>query len=763
MNTHTPTRVRPGRWFAWIGLAAAIPLMISAETGAGGSQPLRLLITGPDGLPLPGARVELRAAAGGQISETAASAEGRAAFRPPVKGSYWISARAEGFSPSSRPVDWDGGPQELTITLGVAGLRQEITVTSGSRVEELQQDSPVKVEAVTRETMMHTGYERLSDMLGEIPGVVTRSGSSGGVSAEQIRGVGARQVAVLQDGLPVIGARGIKSGNINLNRQSTGRLERVEVVKGAASALFGSDAIGGVVNMISREPTQKLQGNLNFSGGSLGIFDGRGDIGTRYKNLTLFLDLEQHRQNAYSLVAGSPATVGPDLRRNDLFFKTRYSFTPRFTLGFSANAYHNREEGRSFSETGLARGLYNDSVQNYALVGDLVPSSRTTVQLRAYSARYDENSAQYSIAAPSASPALANLNQRYQRLDGTFSVQTNARNLLQTGYEWVQDNYKGANRLVGDNDGRQITANDVWLQDKLRLSGRATLDIGGRITSHSLFGTQAVPKAGLVVRLSDGWAVRGSFGRGFRAPDLGQLFYRFANPASFYQVIGNPTLLAETSRSFSTGADYRTRRFRAGVSLFRNGVRNLIDTVNIGTPRSTEQLASLLGRYGIPAEFHPLLNRATYIYQNFGRIYTQGFELDAERAITSSVRISAAYTYLDARDADTKLALPQRHKHQGFVRSEYVNRRLGLFTNVRGSFFSNWYLNPAAGTRGLGYGIWDFYVAKNLARGLQAYFTMDNFAGSRDQKLVLATPTFDRPDYGRLYRIGLRWRFGGME
>ena len=183
-------------------------------------------------------------------------------------------------------------------------------------------------------------------------------------------------------------------------------------------------------------------------------------------------------------------------------------------------------------------------------------------------------------------PAFANLNQRYKRLDGTLSHQFGPRNLLQGGYEWAQDNYRGANRLVGDNDGRQITSNDVWLQDKLRLTQFATLDIGGRITNNSIFGTWAVPKVGLVVRLSDHWTARGAFGNGFRSPDLGQLYYRFANPASFYQVIGNPNLQPETSRSFSTGVDFRVRRFRAGLSLFRNDVRNLIDSVSIGTPRT---------------------------------------------------------------------------------------------------------------------------------------------------------------------------------
>ncbi|MEQ1945989.1 MAG: TonB-dependent receptor [Bryobacteraceae bacterium] len=720
---------------------------------------LKVTVTDPGARAVAQARVTVRPVVGGTPFELTTDSQGSAQLAPRVQGRFLVQVHAEGFADESRFIDWRAQPVTADIRMSVEGVREQITVTSGSRVEELQQDSPVKVDAVTRQDMITTGYERLTDILAEIPGVVTRSGSSGSVGTEQIRGISARQVAVLQDGLPMIGARGIKSGNLNLNRQSTGRLERVEVVKGAASALFGSDAIGGVVNMISREPTQKVQANLNFSGGSLGIFDGRGDIGTRYKNLTAFLDLEQHRQDAYILVPGSTSTVSPDLKRNDLFFKTRYAFTPRFSLGWSANAYHNREIGRGVGDTGPVSNLFNDSVQNYALVGDYVPTSTTTVQLRAYSARYDENSSVNSLGAP-APPALANLNERYKRLDGTISQQLGTRNLLQGGYEWVQDNYKGANRLVGDNAGRQVTSNDVWIQDKFQITRRATLDVGGRVTSHSLFGTWAVPKVGLVVRLTDHWSARGSFGNGFRAPDLGQLYFRFANPASFYQVIGNPTLRPETSRSFSTGADFRTQRFRAGLSLFRNDVRNLIDTVNIGTPSSADQLTALLNQYGIPASFTPLLNRATYIYKNFGRIYTQGFELDAEQSITRQLRVAAAYTYLDARDTGTRLGLPQRHRHQGYVRAEYSNSKLGLTANVRGAFYSKWLLNPAAGTRAFGYGIWDFYVSKNLRHGTQTYFSIDNFANSRDQKLALATPTFDRPDYGRQFRVGLRWQFG---
>jgi outer membrane receptor for ferrienterochelin and colicins len=743
-------------------VARRIPafFLLTFSAFAQNSPNLKITVKDPGGLPVANASVLLRPALGGTPFALTTGLDGTAQWTPRVEGRVLVIARADGFSDESRTVELSGSTMNVEIPLTVAGFREQITVTSGSRVEELQEDSPVKVEAVTRQGMMSTGYERLTDVLAEIPGVVTRSGSSAGVGAEQIRGISARQVAVLQDGLPMIGARGIKSGNLNLNRQSTGRLERVEVVKGAASALYGSDAIGGVVNMISREPTKKVQGNLNFSGGTLGIFDGRGDIGTRYKNLTAFLDLERHQQDAYRLIPNSSTFVGPNIRKNDILARTRYQFSRRFALGLTANGYHNNEQTRSAGETGIVNSTYNDSVQNYALVGDLVATSTTTLQLRAYSARYDENGSLGSVSAPTAPPALSNLNERYKRLDGTISQQWGPRNFLQGGYEWVQDNYKGANRLVGDNAGRQVTSNDVWLQDKFRISSRATLDIGGRVTSHSLFGAWAVPKVGLVVRLSDRWTARGSFGRGFRAPDLGQLYFRFANPASFYQVIGNPNLQPETSRSFSTGVEYRASRFRGGVALFRNDVRNLIDSVNIGTPATVDQLTVLLTQYGIPASFTPLIGRQTFIYQNFGRIYTQGFELDAEQSVTRELRVSAAYTYLDARDTGTKLGLPQRHKHQGYVKTDYVHARWGLSANLRGSFYSKWWLNPASGTRAFGYGIWDLYVAKNLRRGAQAYFSVDNLSNSRDQKLALATPTFDRPDYGRTFRVGMRWQFG---
>jgi outer membrane receptor for ferrienterochelin and colicins len=273
-----------------------------------------------------------------------------------------------------------------------------------------------------------------------------------------------------------------------------------------------------------------------------------------------------------------------------------------------------------------------------------------------------------------------------------------------------------------------------------------------------VYGTNAVPKAGLVFRATDRILLRASYGHGFRAPDLGQLYYRFANPTNFYQVIGNPTLRPETSRSIQTGAGWRGNRWRANVTLFHNRVRDLVDFTAIGTPRTAAEALALLARYGVPAECNPILNRPLYLYQNLARALTRGVEADAEVSLARNWRARGAYTFLDARDEATRLRLAQRHRHQGFAATEYAIPRWGIAANLRGTFYSPWFLNAAAGTRAYGYSIWDLFCSKQF-KGFSAYAAIDNLFDSLDRKLSETPAGFDRPDFGRSLRVGMRWNF----
>jgi outer membrane receptor for ferrienterochelin and colicins len=223
------------------------------------------------------ANVTLRNTLSGSGQTARTSDAGEYQFSGISSGAYIITASAAGLAAQTHAVHVTSGKSEQVtdISLPVASVQQDVTVVSGSRVEELQQDSPLPIDVVTRQRIGRTGFESVADVLSELPGVVTRNNASySGSSQEQIDGIASQDVLVLQDGLPIVGARGINSGIIDLDQQNIGRLDRIEVVRGAASSLYGTDAICGVINVITHEPTHPIEGGLRISGGNLGVVDG---------------------------------------------------------------------------------------------------------------------------------------------------------------------------------------------------------------------------------------------------------------------------------------------------------------------------------------------------------------------------------------------------------------------------------------------------------------------------------------------------------
>ncbi len=708
-----------------------------------------------------GADVFVRDVESGLAITAQADSEGTFSFelRP---GRYRVSAALTDFETAYADVDLREEPPPPVELRLVPSMVEHSVIVSGSREEELAVDSVAKVDLVSRSQMRDSGYERVSDILAEEPGIVVRSGSSGSRSETQIQGLDSRQSLVLLDGFPVVGARGIKRGILNMDRQSTNRLDRIEIIKGASSALHGTDAIGGVINMITREPRRRFDGNLATSGGSLGAFDARGDTGFVAGRWASFLGAERHQRDAYDLTPDTVDTTSPRFRRYDYLAKLMRDFREGVKLSILANAFVNQDDGTFFGESGPSATLTNDSGQNYGatLSAGLTPSTR--MEARAYYGKYDESSSIDILGRGGALDETANLNERLYRLEASLSQVVGSRQLVQGGGEWTQNEYRGFNRLLGDNEGRQVRMVDAWLHDRIQAHPRLTLTVGGRLNSHSLYGSQFVPRAGALFRATEALRLRASWGRGFRAPDLGQLYFRFLNPTSFYQVIGNPHLAPETSTTTQAGFDLRLSKVRFGVTYFRNDVKNLIQADLIGRPSTPGQLLGLLRAYDVDSAFNPGLHRLFFLYRNVDNVYTAGIESRVEVNLTRNLALSSGYMYLDARDKNTGQFLSQRHRHNGNFRVLWSTRRRGGFrTNLRGTYFSRW---PIAGSTGSfvadAYQIWDWYAAKPIWAGTEAYVSLDNLFDSVDSNLSAAEPTFFRADPGRVFRIGLRWSFG---
>ena len=723
---------------------------------------LKVHVADVTGAPVAGAAVFVRDLSTGL--ETAHRADSLGAFVVDLRiGTYRVSAAQNDFETASETVEVaDSGLNSLELALSPAVLTQSIVVT-GSREEVLREDSIARVEVIGRSQLLDSGYERVTDILSEEPGVVTRtSRSPGSRGGTQIHGIDSRQSLILLDGFPMVGARGVKSGIINMDRQSTNRLDRVEIVKGASSALYGSDAIGGVINLITRQPQRRFDSNVTASGGSLGTADLRADTGFVRDRWSGFLAVERHKRNPYDLTPQDFDTTGPGFRRYDYMAKLNFDVSETLKVGFLANAFDNREKSIYAGRGGSQTTTLNDSAQNYGMTLSAGLTSRTQLQARTYYGKYDESSAVDLANVPGLINSTANLNERLYRFDTSLSHVLGNRQLLQGGFDWTSNEYRGYNRLLGDNNGVSIRMADAWFQDRIQAHPRLSLTIGGRLTDHSAYGSRMVPRAGLLFRLDETFRVKASYGQGFRAPDLGQLYYRFLTPSGVYQIIGNPALSPESSTTTQVGVDGGHGRVRFSATYFWNGIKNLIQTDLLGRPRTPEQLNQILTEFGVDSAFAPGLNRLTYLYRNIENVYTTGAEGRVQLRLTPELVVSTAYTYLDARDTATGAFLSQRHKHHGNFRIWWTTDRLGgLRTNFRGTYLGKW---PIVGRRATliadSYQLWDWYLAKPLRKGMELYGAVDNIFDSIDSGLDGPDPTFYRADPGRTFRIGMRWSFG---
>jgi outer membrane receptor for ferrienterochelin and colicins len=758
-----------------------LTMVASAQSG---NPVLQGRVADSNGAVLPGASVTLHNLSTGLERNSVTTADGSFAFPGVREGRFRITATITGFAATSVIVELPRN-EAITLQLEPGSLAERITVISGSRQEELRESLNTKVDVIGRSRIRDTGYESVAEVLQELPGVLTRRGTASGNSGsggEQIQGIDSRQVLVLFDGQPVIGARGIKSGIINLDRQSVGNLESIEVVKGASSALYGSDAIGGVINQITREPKAPIELNLTASGGSQGRADYRADAGFGGEKLSAFFSGERHKQNPFDLTPTTFDTTGAGYGRTDAYAKLRYKFAPNFSLGAWSRGYWNQSRGRSRGEEGNQENRTNEDSQSFNLQGDWTIHPRVTTQMRGYLSRFDEIGSS-TLVPPTRAIAPGNLFERFGKVDGSLNAILGDRQLMQAGAEWTTSRYRGFNRLAND-AGHQMDTASAFVQDKISVGNRATLTVGGRFDHNSIFGNAFSPKAGVNVRIHELFRARFSYGRGFRAPDLGQLYFRFLNPTNLYQVIGNPALRPERAHSMQLGGEFnsRGRRARLGVNVFYNDVENLIEAVSLGFVASPGQLAALSQQNGIDlALFRPALNRLLFFYQNIAEARTTGVEFDSEVKLARGLLAGGAYTHLSARNLKTSLPLAGRHKHQGNIRLAWEsNPRIGLRMNLRGTFYSKWIqvlgtttTNPQTGAVTVtpdvippGFSLWDFYGAKRIYRGLEFFGSVDNFTDSRDPNLgrfaANGTPLpIYRAELGRTFRVGMRFTWLG--
>ncbi|WP_299667568.1 TonB-dependent receptor [uncultured Polaribacter sp.] len=503
----------------------------------------------------------------------------------------------------------------------------EVVVTATRTIRQLS-SLPMPVTLISKKQIQKSGTTRLKDILLEQTGinfVIDQSGFTG----IQMQGLSAEYIMIMIDGVPLIGR---SSGNLDLNRISVNNIKQIEIVKGPSSSLYGSEALGGVINII----TEKIK--KNTLKGDLGYFVRAGsrdelDINTNFL----------YRKEKFGVVAGINlnSSGGFDLSPETIIKTTEayqnYTGSLKLTYDFS-DQLNLIVSQRYFSEEQTEKNMQSDWNFNVELqhkVNDIWNLNYTF-----YTTKFSTESQFNGL--------LSVFNQTLVRPE--IRAVTNFENsTLNTG---VGINFDALDRTFFDNK-ETFHAKYIFAQYDFHPTKRMNTVIGARFDSHNKYKSAFSPKISTNYKLNDWLTTKGSVGYGFKAPDFRQLFFNFNNSAGGYIVLGIRTLHElygneanvqvisknlnpENSIGYNFGFEIKpTANLKININGFRNDINDLINTV------------ALQGSL-------PGLNPSTsvFYFENRDQVFTQGLTLDVNYKFLDNFRFIGGYQFLEAKDKE---------------------------------------------------------------------------------------------------------------
>ena len=606
------------------GLLLALPLLLAAPLGAQSSQGVlrgRVVERG-SGHPVASAEV----AVSGRSESAITSSDGAWILSLPA-GSYTLRVRGIGYAPTTSGVSLAGGDTvEVAIRLAASALPLDEIVVTASRREQRLADVTVPTEIITRETIEATGASNLAAALTEQTGIQFDGGHPSGAGV-MLQGLSNERVLVLVDGQPLYGRI---SGTLDLARLPTSMVERVEVVKGPQAALYGSEAMGGVVNVVTRTPTAVgLGGGARLVAGSGGRREAGASGELHSGDVAALVDVgrrDVHR------AAGRPDENGALAERVDVVGRVRWQPDTSFSLETSAMVLDERQRWPSGTQFDFA-----DNTQ----VGARLAADwrRGTHHFRPtlYLSQFEHLARRSSFSQPIAGTGDRQ-DQRLVEAELLYGTQVLGQP-LDAGIEVRQERISSTDgRIEGGTrtlHSAEPFAQLEWAED------RWSVVPGLRLSWNERWGSTLTPRVAARYRLTDALSLRAGVGRGFRAPDFKELYLQFINDAAGYAVYGNHELRPEHSTNVTAGLEWSGPRLYGRAQGFWNDLRDFIET----RPVADDGSGLLLFRYA-----------------NVARGRTWGAELEGG-VVLDAVRLEAGYAWLGTEDGATGRPLLGRPEH----------------------------------------------------------------------------------------------------
>ena len=463
----------------------------------------------------------------------------------------------------------DEGEKEIVL--------KEVVVTATRAAKNLK-DVPITVQVITAEDIRKSQATNFQSFLeSEFAGI--NFTYDGGMPNINMLGFGGKYVLFLMDGERMAGET---FDNIDYNRIDLDNIERIEIIKGASSSLYGSNALGGVINIITKEAKKAFEGNLSYLYDTSYNYKTNVGVGTKLRwgsiRLTSFYNFRapyvlEDTEPLISYKNGVP--VAGALSTLPIAGFTNYGITPKVSvkllpkteLSLTPNYYFS-ERNRGDNERVL------DCYYNYALSGKVTTDFSETQKLSVSGAfdRYDKLY-YYKLL----NEEEKNYENTIWRGAGQYNLTIAGKHSVVAGAEVLQDELLSFRFNDAGTALRKNAENyTLFTQQEWKLLPDFTLVTGGRVDYHSLF------KAHFTYRLSgllkvEKFSFRGGFSTGFRSPTLKELFTNWFHPwGGGFQIMGNQHLKPETSRNFNFSVDYDTTKLNVTAMTQLSSVREKI-------------------------------------------------------------------------------------------------------------------------------------------------------------------------------------------
>ena len=653
-------------------------------------------------------------------------------------------------------------------------------VVTGSGHHQRLKSTATPVRVLTSQEMREQGITTLEGALTRMLPQVSMAPNSMGTFL-RLNGLGNKYILILINGQKLSGDI---SNNVDLNRISMERVKRIEIVDGAASSLYGSDAIGGVINIITDQPTNSLLtvgSDTKVSGTGVLTQDISLDIYSKgFGSYTTYTHdrADSYQNNHLEYVSGSEGetreTIAPSFTgyRSDLFAQ-KFTYAPSQHVALNAGVdYSYKLTDRPNTPTAPAGSA-----------GGSTPTGGTDYEMRYKGLRWTFNGI-YKFSPRNSLQASFMIDRfRYGKLYDVATksyaigdyVQSKKQRTMDGELKAILGLTKGSTTIVGADwrkDYLTATSGNIdqhvytlasYAQHEQRVKvgrGTASATVGLRYTHHETFGNQLSPKAVLMYTLGS-VNVRATYSSGFRAPGMDEIYYHYfsVNRGKAQVIFGNRDLKAEHSHYASLNAEYRSDLLAVSVTGFINRINDMVVRQNIAVddqslamlrsefPEMTDDQAAKLERYSR--------------YENSDKGDVKGMQVNVSANLFTGFNLSANYVYTHACTLtdDAWHMLERSMRHAATVAANYHHTWgcYSLNVNLNGRMQSRTYYTDYEDAPG--FGIWNLHTTHTFRAGwatVEPSIGVDNLFDRVDRRIDSSLRKYALFTPGRMLVVGLK-------